>query len=215
MKKLDAKKIFNNSPDNCQFLFGAHNYSQIPKTMQPEIAFIGASNVGKSSLINAITGQKIAIVSSTPGRTRQLNFFKISGFNQSFSEGFILVDMPGYGFAKAKDKDIEHWQRTALEYLNKRPNLKRLYLLIDPIKGLKDSDRDMINMLNALAVSFQIVLTKIDKLKLDDLKKSQAVIENEMIKWPAAHPQIILTSSSSSSGIKEIQNSIIEVLQHL
>jgi GTP-binding protein len=217
MKKLDAKKIFDASKeDGCEFLFGAHTYSQIPQTTQPEIAFIGASNVGKSSLINAITGRKVAIVSNTPGRTRQLNFFKITkGFTQSFSEGFVLVDMPGYGFAKAKDKHIEHWQKTALEYLAKRPNLKRLFLLIDPIKGLKESDRDMINMLNAVAVSFQIILTKADKLSREELEKASEIIKKEIMKWPAAYPQIISTSSSRGYGIREVQDSVVEVLSNL
>jgi GTP-binding protein len=213
MKKLDPKKIFNGQ---CEFILGAHTYAQAPQSSQPEIAFIGASNVGKSSLINAIVGRKIAIVSTTPGRTRQLNFFKIAdGFTQSFSQGFVLVDMPGYGFAKAKSKNIEHWQKTGLEYLTKRPNLKRLFLLIDPIKGLKESDRDMVNILNAVAVSFQVILTKTDKLNREELKKSQEKIEAEVLKWPAAHPKIIATSSSKGYGIQEIQDSIVEVLSHL
>lgn len=213
MKKLDTKKIFSG---NCEFMFGAHTYSQVAASSQPEIAFIGASNVGKSSLINAIVNRKIAIVSNTPGRTRQLNFFKInSGFTQSFSEGFVLVDMPGYGFARASSKDMEHWQKTAVEYLTKRPNLKRLFLLIDPIKGLKESDRDMINILNAVAVSFQIILTKTDKLNREDLEKCLIKINQEITKSPAAHPQIIKTSSLKSYGIHEIQDSIIGVLERL
>jgi GTP-binding protein len=212
-KKLEAKKIFNGK---CEFLFGAHNYSQIPASLAPEIAFLGASNVGKSSLINAVVGSKVAIVSTTPGRTRQLNFFKIAdGFTQNFSEGFTLVDMPGYGFAKADGKHIEHWQKTGLEYLTKRQNLKRLFLLVDPIKGLKEADHDMLHVLSAVAVSFQIVLTKTDKLNKEELKKSYEKIKREIDKSPAAHPEILSTSSSKGYGIKELQDSIVEVLQHL
>lgn len=213
MTKLNLKKIFNG---NCEFLFGAHNFSQVKDYLHPEIAFIGASNVGKSSLINAIVGQKIAIVSTTPGRTRQLNFFKIGeAFTQSFFQGFVLVDMPGYGFAKAKDKDIQHWQKLAVEYLMNRKNLQRLFLLIDPIKGFKEADLEMVNMLNVMAVSFQVVLTKIDKLSQNDLEKALNKINKQVAKWPAAHPQVITTSSSKKYGIKDIQNSILEVLANI
>ncbi len=208
MKKLEAKKIFNGDPE---FLFGAHNFSQIPTFHFPEIAFAGASNVGKSSLINALVGKKIAIVSTTPGRTRQLNFFKIAGFE----DGFILVDMPGYGFAKARADHVEHWQKTGLEYLMKRPNLKRLFLLVDPVKGLKKSDLDMINMLNAFAVSFQIVLTKTDKLKIEEVEKIRKNILDESAKWPAAYPEIILVSSLKGYGVMELQDAIVSILEVL
>lgn len=208
VKKLEAKKIFNGE---VEFLFGAHNYSQIPTFHFPEIAFVGASNAGKSSLINALVGKKTAIVSTTPGRTRQLNFFKIFGYE----DGFILVDMPGYGFAKAKEKHVEHWHRTSFEYLTKRSNLKRIFLLIDPIKGLKEADRDAINIFNALAVSFQVVLTKADKIKREEVEKAAEKIVKEMKKWPAAYPKILTTSSAKGYGILELQDEIVEILQRL
>jgi GTP-binding protein len=204
-KKLEAKKIFNGQTE---FLFGAHTYAQIPTFHFPEIAFVGASNVGKSSLINALVGDKIAIVSTTPGRTRQLNFFKIFGYE----DGFILVDMPGYGFAKAKAKHSEHWQKTSFEYLTKRPNLKRVFLLIDPIKGIKSTDLEAINIFNTLAVSFQIVLTKSDKLKKEDLAKEEEKIKKQIATWQAAYPEVIAVSSLKGYGIRELQDEIVNIL---
>lgn len=208
MKKLEAKKIFNGE---AEFLFGAHNFSQIPTFHFPEIAFVGASNVGKSSLLNALIGQKIAIVSTKPGRTRQLNFFKVSGYE----DGFILVDMPGYGFARAKARHVEHWQKTSFEYLTKRANLKRVFLLIDPTKGLKETDLEAINIFNSLAVSFQVVLTKTDKLNREEFAKSEAKIAKELVKWPAAYPQILSVSSLKGYGIMELQNEIVAILTRL
>jgi len=208
MKKLEAKKIFNGE---AEFLFGAHNFSQVPTNHFPEIAFVGSSNVGKSSLINALIGKKIAIVSTTPGRTRQLNFFKISGYE----DGFILVDMPGYGFAKAKSKHVEHWQKTSFEYLTKRPNLKRVFLLLDPTKGLKGPDLEAINVFNSLAVSFQVVLTKTDKLNKEELAKAAEKIQKETLKWPAAYPELLSVSSLKGYGIMELQDEIVKILERL
>lgn len=202
MKKLEGKKVFSGK---YEFLLGAHNFSQIPSYHYSEIAIFGASNVGKSSLINAILGQKIAIVSSTPGRTRQINFFKIG-------ETFVLVDMPGYGFAKADKKHIEHWQKTAIEYLTRRANLKRVFLLIDPIKGLKDADLDIINIFNALAVSFQIVFTKTDKLSKEKLKIAEEKVLNASKKWPAHYSKITSTSAFKGYNINELQDEILSAL---
>lgn len=205
MAKIDPKKIFDGK---FEFLLGAHSYSQIPSHHFPEVAFIGASNVGKSSLVNGILKTKAAIVSSTPGRTRQLNFFKISGFK----DGFLIVDMPGYGFAKAKEKHVQHWQKVAFEYLTNRENLRRVFLLIDPTKGLKESDLEAINIFNTLAVSFQVVLTKIDKLNKEKLEKFKSEIEEKAKVWPAAFEEIIATSSSKGWGMNELQDQILNVL---
>ncbi len=208
MKKVEARKIFHSE---IEFLIGAHNFSQIPKHHYPEIAFIGASNVGKSSLINAVFAKKIAIVSSTPGRTRQLNFFKIAGFR----DGFMMVDMPGYGFAKAKIEKIQHWQDVSFDYLMNRPNLKRIFLLIDATKGLKNHDLEVISIFTQNNIFFQIVLTKIDKLNLEDQEKSSQEIVKKLEAFPSFCSKIIKTSSSKKYGIEDLQNSIVEVLSNL
>ncbi len=202
MKKIEAKKAFNTE---VEFLLGAHNISQVPSYHYKEVAFFGASNVGKSSLINAVLKKKVAIVSSMPGRTRQLNFFKVG-------EYFVLVDMPGYGFAKADKKDISHWQKVAVEYLTKRSNLKRVFLLIDPVKGLKEGDLEVINVFNALAVSFEIVLTKADKISKEAIQQVREEILQKAKKWPAIYEKIIATSSEKGYGIEELQDEILESL---
>lgn len=201
-KNLEAKKVFS-SP--VEFLLGAGNYSQVPSYHYPEVAFLGASNVGKSSLVNAVLKQKVAIVSSTPGRTRQLNFFKVG-------EVFVLVDLPGYGFAKADKKHIEHWQKTTIEYFTKRANLKRVFLLVDPVKGMKDADLETINIFNTLAVSFQIVLTKSDKVSRAELAAAERELQAASKKWPAVYDKIIVTSSERGDGINELQEEILNVL---
>lgn len=208
-KKIEIEKIFpRNGEQRCEFILGAHNPRQFPETFYPEFAFIGASNVGKSSLVNNLTAQKVAIVSNTPGRTRQLNFFLLS-------ERIMIVDMPGYGFAKAKAKHIENWQRTSYEYFAKRPQLKRVFLLIDPIKGIKETDDEMANILNSVAINYQIVLTKIDKLKKEELEVALKNIKEKTKLWPALHPEIILTSSKYNEGLDNLRYAILQILENL
>lgn len=200
-----AKLFPKDGQKNCKFLLGAHNHKQFPDTFLPEISFIGASNVGKSSLINALTSQKIAITSNTPGRTRQLNFFCLS-------DALILVDMPGYGFAKANDRHIQQWQRTCSQYFSQRQQLQRVFILIDPIKGIKEPDFDTLNTLDSLNVPFQIILTKIDKIKPNELTKTQENIINQAQIWSNFIPEIISCCAKTSNGILDLKKTIVDLL---
>lgn len=205
---LEANKIFNGS---AEFLFGAADYEQIPKNHFPEIGFLGASNVGKSSLINAVLNQKVAIVSSTPGRTRQINFFKLGGYK----DGFMIVDMPGYGFAKAQESQVNQWRELSFKYLINRPNLKRLFLLLDPEKGLKQNDIEVIQTLCVYAVSFQIIITKTDKVSLEKTEILRSELLSKAPEWVAMHPKILTSSSSKGYGIREIRGDIMSLLEGL
>jgi len=183
----------------CNFLLGIDKLVQLPDSSLPEIAFAGRSNVGKSSLINALTGRKaLARTSNTPGRTQQLNFFDLG-------RRLILVDLPGYGYAKVSKTQVAAWTRTLKSFLRGRVALRRVCLLIDSRVGLKDLDRDMMEMLDAAAVVYQVVLTKVDKLKSDELETTMSTISNELAKRSAAHPMLALTSSSKSLGIRELR----------
>lgn len=208
MAIIDAKKIFSS---RVEFQYGANSYEQITSHHFPEIALIGASNSGKSSLINAIFHQKIAIVSSTPGRTRQLNFFKVSGFR----DGFLVVDMPGYGFARAAQKDVEHWQNLCYEYFEKRPNLQRVFLLIDGLKGIKSHDYNLMQTLQIINLPFQIVLTKIDKINLQKQGEASLDAKNQVKQFSLCCDEIILVSSDKGYGIYDLQNAMLSVLQGL
>jgi len=183
----------------CNFLLGIDKLVQLPDSSLPEIAFAGRSNVGKSSLINALTGRKaLARTSNTPGRTQQLNFFDLG-------RRLILVDLPGYGYAKVSKTQVAAWTRTLKSFLRGRVALRRVCLLIDSRVGLKDLDRDMMEMLDAAAVVYQVVLTKVDKLKSDELETTMSTISSELAKRSAAHPMLALTSSSKSLGIRELR----------
>lgn len=184
------------------FEMGVAAMSQLPEADVPEVAFAGRSNVGKSSLINALTGRnKLARASTEPGRTRELNFFRMG-------DKLRLVDLPGYGYAKAAKSDIGRWTTLTRDYLRGRPTLHRVILLIDSRHGLKPDDKDVMDALDKAAVTYQIVLTKADKIKPTELAATAAATQTAIAKRPAAHPLIISTSSETSLGIAELRAEI-------
>jgi GTP-binding protein len=186
------------------FVKGVVKVADLPNQGRPEVAFAGRSNVGKSSLINALTGQKsLARVSVTPGRTRELNFFTLGK-----DEAFYLVDMPGYGYARASKAEVKGWTRLIQDYLKGRRELKRVFLLIDARHGLKESDREIMTLMDEAAVSYQGVLTKADKPKAGDLAAIEAKVGTELAKRPAAYPQLIATSARTGAGLPELRAAI-------
>lgn len=188
----------------CQFLRGVSSLIDLPEFGQPEVCFAGRSNVGKSSLLNALTDRTtLARVSHTPGRTQQLNFF-------SLSNRLVLVDMPGYGYAKASKAAIAQWNRVIQLYLKGRPTLVRVYVLVDARHGIKENDVEMMQMLDEAAVSWRLVLTKIDKISPLQLKERQKNIEEMIKKHPAAFPEISLTSTVAKLGIAELRAEIAQ-----
>lgn len=197
-----ASKLFSGRVD---FLLSAPQLKFLPEPTVPEIAFCGRSNVGKSSLLNALTGRKsIARASVTPGRTQELNFFEVGEPTQ-----FRLVDMPGYGFAKAPVKVVEKWKALVRTYLRGRPSLVRTLVLVDSRHGLKDVDREMMTMLDETAVSYRIVLTKADKIKASELEATAAKVAEEARKHVAAFPEIHLTSAEKGMGIAALRAAVL------
>jgi GTP-binding protein len=188
-----------------EFLKSAPALKFLPDPDYPEIAFCGRSNVGKSSLLNALTGRRsLARASVTPGRTQELNFFEVGEPTQ-----FRLVDMPGYGFAKAPPKVVEKWRNLVRDFLRGRVPLKRTLLLVDSRHGVKDVDREMMRMLDEAAVGYRIVLTKADKIKASEL---QAVLEATMAearKHPAAFPTVLVTSAEKKMGIEDLRAAVL------
>jgi len=188
------------------FRLGVANLDQLPPVKGVEIAFAGRSNVGKSSLINALTGVRdLARASNTPGRTRELNFFDIGG-------RLTLVDMPGYGYAKASKRDVRQWQAVLKAYLRGRPGLTRAFVLIDARHGILEADREMFDLLDEAAVAYQIVLTKIDKIKPAELAGVFAATEAAIRKRAAAFPFVHATSSDKGTGIPELRAEIAGLL---
>jgi GTP-binding protein len=184
------------------FRLGVAKLEQLPPVQGVEIAFAGRSNVGKSSLINALTGVNgLARASNTPGRTRELNFFDVAG-------RITLVDMPGYGYAEAPKKDVKQWQEVLRGYLRGRPGLTRAFVLIDSRHGVKKEDLEMFEMLDETAVAYQLVLTKIDKIKSSELAKVIDATQKAASKRAAALPLVHATSSDKQTGIAELRADI-------
>lgn len=197
-----ARRLF---AGRVEFLKSAPALKFLPDPDVPEIAFAGRSNVGKSSLLNALTGRKaLARTSVTPGRTQELNFFDVGEPLQ-----MRLVDMPGYGFAKAPLKVVDQWKRLVREFLRGRVVLKRTLVLIDSRHGVKDVDRDMMKMLDEAAVGYRLVLTKADKIKASELDAVHAATLAEARKHPAAFPEVAITSSEKGMGIAELRAAVL------
>ncbi|MBL4603117.1 MAG: YihA family ribosome biogenesis GTP-binding protein [Emcibacteraceae bacterium] len=195
---------------NCEFLLGAAALEQLPEPNATEVAFAGRSNVGKSSLLNALTGRNsLARTSNTPGRTQQLNFFFLGERNKK--DGLYVVDLPGYGYAKVSKKLVKDWVKLMREYLRGRPNLRRVFVSVDGRHGLKDSDKELMSMLDETAVSYQIVLTKSDKAKMAEMEKTVAKTEKVIAKNVAAHPKVLVTSSVRGYGLDELRGIIAEM----
>ncbi|OWK29368.1 ribosome biogenesis GTP-binding protein YihA/YsxC [Sphingomonas dokdonensis] len=200
-----ARKVFAGP---ISFLKSAPALQFLPDPTVPEVAFAGRSNVGKSSLINALTGRKaLARTSVTPGRTQELNFFDVGE-----PMLFRLVDMPGYGFAKAPKDMVKKWRFLVNDFLRGRQVLKRALVLIDARHGIKDVDREILDMLDKAAVSYRMVLTKADKIKATELQDVTERTIAEARKRPAAHPDIIATSSEKGMGVAELRAAVIEAI---
>jgi len=198
----EAARLFSG---RVAFLLSAPQLNFLPEPEVPEIAFCGRSNVGKSSLLNALTGRKaIARTSVTPGRTQELNFFEVGEPTQ-----FRLVDMPGYGFAKAPVKVVEKWKQLVRTYLRGRAVLKRTLVLVDARHGPKQVDLDMMKMLDEAAVGYRLVLTKADKIKASELATVVAATEAEARKHPAAFPVVHVTSAEKGMGIAELRAAVL------
>ena len=192
----------------CLFVKGVASLDALPMPEKTEIAFAGRSNVGKSSLINAVFCKKdLARASATPGRTQQLNYFDLD-------DKMYIVDMPGYGYAKASDNRVKEWNNLVFTYLKGRPNLRRVFLLIDSRHGIKDKDTEVMKLLDKAAVSYQLILTKTDKLNAASLEKITADVKKKMTSFIACHPQLLITSAEKKQGLTDVRISLYELLEN-
>jgi GTP-binding protein len=198
----EARKIF---AGECTFLWGSADLNALPPPDKNEIAFAGRSNVGKSSLVNALTGRKtLAKISQTPGRTQQLNFFNLA-------DHLYLVDMPGYGYAKVSKKMRADWDKLIFNYLQGRPNLRTVMVMVDSRHGLKDVDLHLMDLLDRAAVNYRIVLTKCDKVTEAERKAVADQVRQSLLKHPAAYPIVSATSAENGIGIPELRAMIISL----
>ena len=186
----------------CDFIWGSSRIDNLPPQSLPEVAFVGRSNVGKSSLVNALTGRKtVARVSQTPGRTQQINFFNLGG-------KLILVDLPGYGYAKASKTDAMEWQTLAFTYMSGRATLARVCVLIDSRRGLMPSDLAVMEMLDRTAVSYELVLTKTDEQEPGEAVAIQSAVAAEARRHTAALAEMAVTSAKTGAGIADLQSQL-------
>ncbi|MGH6876861.1 MAG: ribosome biogenesis GTP-binding protein YihA/YsxC [Rhizomicrobium sp.] len=196
---MDGRKLFAGA---CEFVAGAATVEALPKAVLPEIAFVGRSNVGKSSLVNALTGRRaLARVSHTPGATRQINFFRLG-------ESCMLVDLPGYGYAKASRSLTREWQNLIFAYLRGRAKLGRTLLLIDARRGIMPPDRDAMELLDQAAVSYAGVLTKVDELTKEERQRVEVSCGEELAKRTAAYPGLFATSARKAEGLEPLKDHI-------
>lgn len=194
---LEAGRLLFAGP--CEFVYSQSTLADLPPAALPEVAFAGRSNVGKSSLINALCGRKaLARASATPGRTQLLNFFRLG-------DRLMLVDLPGYGYAKAPKADVDRWTALVMDYLRGRPGLLRVCLLIDARHGIKENDIATMKLLDRAAVVYQAVLTKTDKQKPAALAAIAEETRQTLARHPAAHPDLVLTSAETGAGIPELR----------
>lgn len=206
-----ARKLFAGP---VSFLKSAPDLRYLPDPVAPEVAFAGRSNVGKSSLLNRLTNRVgLARTSNTPGRTQELNFFDVGAPEEGGTPVLRLVDMPGYGFAKAPKDIVRKWRHVVNDYLRGRVVLRRALVLIDSRHGIKDVDREIMEMLDKAAVTYHIVLTKADKIKASELAKVTELTEAEARKHVAAHPRLLVTSSEKDMGMAELRAAIVDAIR--
>lgn len=202
----EAHKLFLRE---INFVAGASISEQVPSFNLPEVAFIGRSNAGKSSLLNALVNRNaLARTSRTPGRTRQINFFNLH-------DTLMLVDVPGYGYAKAPKQDVKKWQATLFDYLRGRRQLSRAFMLLDARHGVKEADREMFTLLNEAAVSFQLVLTKADLVPASQREAAREKAAAVAATQPAAHPHVLLTSADEKLGINHLRDAVLDACRIL